>query len=205
MQKTGMLIVLSGPSGAGKGTICARLLERNPQLKLSISCTTRLPRPNETEGVDYFFKSDAEFMKMAEEGEFLEYARVFDYLYGTPRQYVKDQIKKGHDVILEIDVQGALKVKDKMDKGVFIFIVPPSMEELKRRLKKRNSEMEEQALKRFATAYLELDFIEKYNYIVVNDEVEKAVKKVECIITAERCRMERNRGMDEILKGGKSL
>jgi len=203
MHNKGLLIVISGPSGAGKGTVCKALLEKNSQIQISVSVTTRSPRPGEVEGKNYFFRSENEFMKMIEEGEFLEYAKVYDYYYGTPKQYVKDKLLSGQDVILEIDIQGALKVKEKFEEGVFIFIVPPSMEELKRRIVKRATESEEAILKRFQSAYQELNFITRYNYVVVNDEIEDAVKKIEAIIIAEKCRIDRNKGLNNILQGGK--
>ncbi|HBM81749.1 MAG: guanylate kinase [Clostridiales bacterium] len=191
MIERGLLIVISGPSGAGKGTLCKALLEKNKGLSLSISMTTRTPRKGEIDGVNYFFRDRQTFEKMINNNEFLEYARVYDNYYGTPRKYVEDIISKGKDVILEIDIQGALKVKEIYDKGVFIFILPPSMEELRNRIKKRGSETEESFLKRFKAAYMEINYISKYNYVVVNDTIENSVKKLESIIIAEKCRIDR--------------
>ncbi len=202
MNKKGLLIVVSGPSGAGKGTICKAILEQHPHIQLSVSVTTRPPREGEVEGINYFFKSEEEFLAMVENGEFLEYAKVFDSYYGTPKKYVKDKLLLGQDVILEIDIQGALKVKDKFEEGVFIFIVPPSMKELKRRIVNRGTESQESIVKRFQSAYQELNFISRYNYVVVNDTIEEATRKIEAIIIAEKCRVDRNREMNIILQGG---
>ena len=138
MRNKGLLIVISGPSGAGKGTICKEWLNRHPEAVLSVSATTRTPRPMEIEGVNYFFKSREEFEEMIENNDFLEYEKVYDKNYGTPRKYVQQQLAEGKDVILEIDIQGALKVKERFDEGVFIFIVPPTMEELKSRIVRWN-------------------------------------------------------------------
>jgi guanylate kinase len=202
MNKKGLLIVVSGPSGAGKGTICKAILEQHPHIQLSVSVTTRPPREGEVDGINYFFKSEEEFLAMVENGEFLEYAKVFDSYYGTPKKYVKDKLLLGQDVILEIDIQGALKVKDKFEEGVFIFIVPPSMKELKRRIVNRGTESQESIVKRFQSAYQELNFISRYNYVVVNDTIEEATRKIEAIIIAEKCRVDRNREMNIILQGG---
>ncbi len=192
MYNKGLLIVISGPSGAGKGTVCKAYLEKHPETLLSISVTTRPPRKGEKEGVNYFFRDKATFEKMIEEGAFLEYAKVYDNYYGTPKDFVKKNLIAGRDVILEIDIQGALQVKEKFDEAVFIFIVPPSMEELKRRIVGRGTETAESLLKRFKSSFEELNFIPRYNYLVVNDRVEDAVSKIEAIITAEKCRVDRN-------------
>jgi guanylate kinase len=189
----GLLIVVSGPSGAGKGTVCRAYMEKHPDTLLSISATTRAPRSGEKEGVNYFFLRDAEFEKKIEEGDFLEHAKVYGHHYGTPRKYVRDNLMHGRDIILEIDIQGALAVKDRCEEGVFIFIVPPSMEELKRRIIARGTETKKEALKRFKQSYEELNFISRYNYVIVNDTIEEAVRKMEAIITAEKCHVSRFR------------
>jgi guanylate kinase len=164
---------------------------------MSVSMTTRNPRIGELDGVNYFFVDKDKFEYMIGNNGFLEYACVYDNYYGTPKAYVLDMLDKGKDVILEIDIQGALKVKEAYDEGVFIFILPPSMEELKNRIKKRGSETEESLLKRFKSAYKEINYVSKYNYVVVNDTVDNAVEKLESIIVAEKCRVDRHK--DSIL------
>jgi len=191
-KKLGSLIVLSGPSGAGKGTVCAELLKQVDTLNLSISMTTRAPRGKEINGVDYYFVSREEFENEIKNDNFLEYAKVHgDNYYGTPKSKVMKSLDCGEDIILEIDIQGALKVKEKMPEGIFIFIMPPSMRELRDRLVKRNTETKDKIIERFKNAYKEINEVTKYNYIVINDEVEIAVEKIKAIILAEKCRVDR--------------
>lgn len=190
-NKKGSLIVLSGPSGAGKGTICNEVLNNNKNVWLSISCTSRKPRNGEIDGVNYYFLSKDEFESKIENNGFLEYAIYNDNYYGTPRDKIKEKLDQGIDVILEIEVQGALKVKELVKEAIFIFILPPSMEELKARLKNRGTETEEKILKRFKTAYNEINEINKYNYVVVNDKIDSAVSKINAILLAEKCRVDR--------------
>lgn len=188
MGTKGQLLVVSGPSGAGKGTICKALIEKNP-IWISTSCTTRKPRVGEVDGINYFFIEREEFLKRMDNDEFLEYAEVYGNFYGTPRSEVLRLLDEGKDVILEIDIQGALKIKSSYPEGVFIFIMPPSMEELKNRITNRGSETPESLKTRLEAAYDEISFASKYDYAVVNDEVDKAVKKIESIIIAEKCRV----------------
>ena len=204
MRQKGLLIVISGPSGCGKGTICKELRARHPEIKVSVSTTTREIRAGEVEGRDYRYISKEEFERQVQEGEFLEYARIYSgNYYGTPKKYVKETLMAGDDLILEIDIQGALQVKEKFEEGVFIFLVPPSMEELHRRLVQRGRETPELIMERFKSAYEEMNFINRYNYVVTNNKVNEAIKKIEAIIAAEKCRVVRNEALlHEILDGG---
>ena len=187
----GVLIVISGPSGAGKGTICKALLEKHQNIYLSVSATTRSPRDGEIDGINYYFLTKESFEEKVAQNGFLEYANVHGNFYGTPKVNVEKMLEEGKDVILEIDIQGALQVKENFKEGVFIFILPPSMEELKKRIIKRGSETEESLMTRFKNAYKEINYVSKYNYAVVNDTLELAVSKVESIIAAEKCRVDR--------------
>ncbi|MCY6959465.1 guanylate kinase [Clostridium brassicae] len=190
LNKKGLLIVISGPSGAGKGTICKEILKKN-DLWISVSATTRSPRDGEVEGENYYFLTKDEFIKKINEDDFLEYAEVYGNYYGTPKSKVIEKLNDGKDVILEIDIQGALKVKENYAEGLFIFILPPSMEELKNRIIKRGSETQESLMTRFKSAYKEINYVSKYNYAVVNDDLNTAVEKIKSIITAEKCSVER--------------
>ncbi|MCF6462706.1 guanylate kinase [Clostridium sp. Cult1] len=193
----GFLLVISGPSGCGKGTICKKILERNEKLVFSVSATTRAPRRGEIDGVNYFFIDEEKFSKMVENDEFLEYANVHGNLYGTPKNFVLEQIERGEIVILEIDVQGALQVKESYPEGVFIFLLPPSMSELKNRIKKRGTETDKDIDIRLKNAFEELKFIDEYDYIVINDEVMEAVEKTETIIGAEKLKVKRLKNIIE--------
>lgn len=193
MIDKGLLIVLSGPSGAGKGTICASLRTKMPNLVYSVSMTTRAPRVGEVEGVNYFFRTQEEFKELLEAGAFLEYAKVYDNYYGTPKDYVMELINEGKNVILEIDIQGAMQVKDRFSTGVFIYIVPPSLEVLSQRILGRGTDSREVIDKRLSLASSELALAHRYDYIVVNDELEDAVEKVRAILLAESCKITRNK------------
>ena len=187
----GVLLVVSGPSGAGKGTICQLLREQLPDLGYSISVTTRQPRVGEVDGVNYFFKTVPQVKEMIARGELLEYAEVYGNYYGTPRKYVEDLLNTGHDVLLEIDIQGALQIKKRFPEGVFVFIVPPSLDELSARIYKRGTDSEDVIKRRMASAAGELTYAQKYDYIIVNDIAQKAANKVLTIMEAERYRVDR--------------
>jgi guanylate kinase len=193
MKKKGLLIVLSGPSGAGKGTICKEYLKSRENVWLSVSATTRSPRDGEVQGKNYFFIAKEEFERGIEKGEFFEYAQVYGNYYGTPKQKIMEKLDQGIDVILEIDIQGAMNVKKVYSDGVFVFILPPSMEELKRRIIGRGSETEESLDTRFKSAYKELNFVSEYDYAVINDVVESAAERIEHIIEGERYKVKRMR------------
>lgn len=190
-NRRGLLIVISGPSGVGKGTICKQLLAKYQDIDYSISATTRKPRAGEKHGREYFFYSQEEFLKLIREDSLLEWAKVYDNYYGTPKKYVEDVLAQGKDCILEIDIQGAQQIKRKMPEGVFIFIAPPSKEELIRRINCRGTETPEEIRKRMGQVEKELDCIDDYDYIVINDNVDTAALNVRAIILAERCRVPR--------------
>ncbi|MDF2590697.1 MAG: gmk [Clostridia bacterium] len=188
----GLLIIISGPSGAGKGTVCKGLMSMQlPELEVSVSATTRKPRTGEVEGISYFFKEKEEFEQMISRNEFIEYAQVYDNFYGTPRSHVQEKLNNGKDVILEIDIQGAMQVKKNNPEGVFVFIMPPSFEELKNRITSRGTETQADIIKRLHEAYNEVRLSRNYDYIVVNDDVNLAAEKVKSIITAEKCKLKR--------------
>jgi len=207
-KKRGSLIVISGTTCAGKGTVIKHLLERNKDLYLSISYTSRPMRGCETNGVDYYFVTPEEFESKIQNNEFLEYAQVqYGCYYGTPKAEIEDKLSEGHvfrklnargkifieghSVILEIDVNGAKQIKEQFPETILIFILAPSMEVVKERIKARNTEDPEQIIKRFRKAYQEINEVNKYNYVVINDKLEDAIRKVESILISERCRVDR--------------
>lgn len=209
MEKTvkpqGVLLVVSGPSGAGKGTICQLLRDKLPDLGYSVSVTTRQPRVGEVDGVNYFFKTVEQVKEMIAADELLEYAEVYGNYYGTPRQYVMDLLNAGKDVLLEIDIQGALQIKQRFPEGVFVFIVPPSLDELSARIYKRGTDSEDVIKRRMASAASELTYAAEYDYIIVNDIVEKAANKILTIMDAERYRVARTYFIiDKICKSKKN-
>ncbi len=192
MSKKGVLVVVSGFSGAGKGTLMKALLDQYDNYALSISATTRAPREGETEGREYFFKSREEFLRMIEEDALIEYAQYVGNYYGTPKDYVLGNMDAGKDVILEIEIQGALKVKEKFPEAVLVFVMPPSAGELKRRLIGRGTEplsINDARLKRAAE---EAVGIEKYDYIIVNDDVNECVARLHALIQSQHCRASEN-------------
>ena len=191
----GLLVVVSGPSGCGKGTVLGQLLKNDPNVFYSVSATTRSPREGEVDGVNYYFLSKQEFERKIAENGMLEYANYVGNYYGTPKQCAA-----GHDVLLEIEVQGAIQVREKCPDAVFVFIAPPSMKELERRLVDRRTESEEVICSRLKAAETELQFASKYDYIVVNDTVEQAVSDLRAILRAEKCRSERMKNrLNEVL------
>lgn len=192
MPEKGLLIVLSGPSGVGKGTVRKALFaSEHNDFQYSISMTTRKKRPGEVEGVDYFFRTKEEFEQKIAEGGMLEYAQYVDNYYGTPLDYVKETIEKGQDVFLEIEVNGAMQVREKMPDGVFIFLTPPDLNELKSRIIGRGTDAPEVIEERMKIASHEIEMMASYDYAVVNDHVDNAVYKIREIIRAEHCRVDR--------------
>lgn len=197
----GFLLVLSGPSGSGKGTVCNRLMDRNKDVVFSVSTTTRGPREGEVDGKNYFFIDEDEFKEMVKRDEFLEHARVHNNYYGTPKDFVVEEIDKGDIVLLEIDVQGAMQVKDNYENAVFVFLLPPSMKELENRIVNRGTETKEDIETRLKNAYRELDYLENYDYFLINDDIDQAVVDIESIIKAERLKIERNKNIKEEIIG----
>ncbi len=200
MNRQGILIVVSGFSGSGKGTIMKELLRRYDNYALSVSATTRQPREGEVEGREYFFKTREEFEKMIAKEELIEYARYVNHYYGTPRAYVEEQLAAGKDVILEIELQGALKIRDRFPDALLLFVTPPSAKELKRRLVSRGTETAEVIEQRMRRAVEESEGMESYDYYVVNDVLDTCVEDVHRIICAEHGRSMRNREFAEKIK-----
>ena len=188
----GLLLVISAPSGGGKGTILQELFAQDENLRLSVSATTRGPRPGEEHGKQYYFLSREEFEGLIQEGKMLEHAEYVGNYYGTPRQPVEDWMDQGHDVVLEIEVKGGAQVKQLMPEGVSIFILPPSMKVLEKRLRGRGTEDEETIQKRLAKAREEIPHAKDYDYIVYNDALEDAVSDLRAIIKAEKLKFSRN-------------
>lgn len=191
MPGKGSLFVISAPSGAGKTTVCHRVLESIPDLAYSISHTTRPPRYGEKDGVDYFFVSEDEFLRMRERKDFLEWALVHNNYYGTAKRQINDCLGSGKDILLDIDVQGARQVRDQLSEAILIFILPPSWEVLEERLRKRQSDDEEALKLRMANARNEVRAVREYDYVIINDDLDEAVRNFTAIVQAERCRRSR--------------
>lgn len=194
-MRKGLLILISGPSGTGKGTVCDLLRQKHPEISYSISATTRQPRPGEQDGVNYYFYTKEKFREMIDQGQLLEWAEVYGNFYGTPKQKVLDRLDAGEDILLEIDTQGALNVMKVMPEGLFIFLLPPSLEELSARLKGRGTETEESLHRRLGAAVDEIKLATKYRYVVVNDKVEDAEETIANIIEAEHHRSDLNESL----------
>ena len=203
MMKQGMLVVVSGPSGTGKGTVCEKLLAETPELAYSISATTRAPRAGEVDGKNYYFLTREAFEQKIQEGDFLEYANVYGNYYGTPLGKIQERRAAGEDVLLEIDTQGAMNVMQRCPDGLFIFLLPPSLAELEQRIRGRQSETEESLVRRLGNAKKEIAIGLKYKYVVVNDQVELAVARIKSILTAEHCRVDMNQDLFEVLEDEK--
>lgn len=199
-KKQGQLIVVSGPSGAGKDTIISNVANNNDNIWISISATSRSPRKGEEDGINYFFLTKKEFEEKIKKDYFLEYAKYADNYYGTPKERIVEKLNQGIDVILVIEIQGAMKIKELVPEALFIFIMPPSEKELLKRLSGRKTEDKKKIIERFNIAYKEINEVTKYNYVVVNDDLEDAIEKVESIIKAEKCRVDR---IEEMLVSNK--
>ncbi|MBU1147248.1 MAG: guanylate kinase [Candidatus Omnitrophica bacterium] len=189
MKKQGILFIISAPSGSGKTTLCNKLVDSLSGLSRSISMTTRPPRAGERDGMDYIFMEKEEFLKRKKKSEFLEWAKVFTEYYATPKKYIKHMITKGQDVLLNIDVQGAMKIKRLGMRAVFIYILPPSMSQLKERLTSRSTDTKKEIAKRLRIAKKELSYLARYDYVVVNNVLDSALENLRSIVIAERCKV----------------
>ena len=189
LRKSGLLVVLSGPSGVGKDAVLSELEKICPDIRRCVTSTTRAPRDGEVDGVHYNFVSVEEFRRQAEKGGFLEFAQVHGHLYGTPRKWVEENMQRRHDVVLKIDVQGGLAVKRQVPSCVMVFVVPPSLAELERRLRSRLTECGAEVTKRLSDARSELEHIPNYDYIIENDSLRETAERLKGVIVAERCRI----------------
>lgn len=195
MFREGLLVVVSGPSGTGKGTVLNSIRQKESNIKFSVSATTREPRTGEVDGVNYFFKTNEEFEAMIKNDELVEWVRYCDNYYGTPRKYIEDTVKSGYDCLLEIEVEGALNIKKMYPDCVSIFILPPSFEELRRRIEGRGTEKPEVIEKRMEKALKEMNYVDRYDYVVVNDDIEKAVDSICYILASEKLKFNRNKNI----------
>lgn len=200
MKRKGVLLVVSGFAGAGKGTLVHMLMKKYENYALSVSATTRKPREGEVEGIHYFYKTKEEFLDMIEKEQLYEYAQYVDNYYGTPKEYVQKQLEAGKDVILEIEIQGALKIKKQFPDTLLLFVTPPDADTLESRLRGRGTEVDEVVKKRLDRAVEEANFIEQYDYIIVNDNAEEAVDEMHAIIQSEHYAVQRNQDFTEKLK-----
>lgn len=190
-KKDGCLIVISGPSGAGKDTICNKLLEKHEEIHLSVSMTTRDKKIGEEEGINYYYVTEEVFQENISNDNFLEYAKVYNKYYGTPKSEVLSRLDKGKDVLLVLDIEGALSIKRQFKDAIFVFIMPPDMKTLLKRIVSRNRDSKEKMIERFKEDYKLINEYNKYNYVVVNDDIDDAVNKIESILIANKCSVER--------------
>lgn len=193
MHREGLLVIFCGPSGVGKGTILEIAKGRNENIKYSVSATTRNPRQGESDGENYFFKTVEEFKSMIAGDELVEWVEYCGNYYGTPKKYIEDALKHGYDVILEIEVEGAINIKSKYPDAVMVFVAPPSFKELKKRLQGRGTEKADVVEKRLLRAKEEMSFVDKFDYVIVNDDVEKAANDFQCVLSAEKLQYRRSR------------
>jgi len=189
-KRTGLILVISAPSGSGKTTLCKRLLQASSAFTFSVSFTTRRPRKNEIEGVDYYFVSREEFDKMAEDGEFVEWATVHNHSYGTSARFLQKAIEAEKDVVLEVDVKGGVQISKDYPQAILVFLLPPSWQELQRRLKNRGTDSDKKIKERINRAREELRYAPAYQYFIVNNDVNKALRDLLAIVEAERCRLD---------------
>ncbi len=199
MKKKGMIIIVSAPSGAGKTSICDALIESDKNIVYSVSTTTREPRKGEKNGKEYYFVNDSDFKKMVKEKMFVEWAKVHDHFYGTSKKVLEQTISKGKDILLDIDVQGAVKIKKQYKNALMIFITTPTLKVLKERLIKRNKDSLEVIKTRVENAKRELTYLPKYDYLILNDKLDESIKQAKSIICAERLSIKRNKN----IRGGK--
>ena len=197
MKRKGLLVVVSGPAGVGKGTLCKAYMKKFDDMKLSVSNTTRLPRDGERDGVEYNFTTKENFLKMIENDELLEYVNVFENYYGTSKKWVQEQLDMGNDIILEIDIVGAMNVKKTYDNALLLFIIPPSYEVLEKRLRNRNTDSDDQVRQRLERMEEEIKIMKDYDYFVVNDDIDESLDMMKAIIDTQRCSVKRY-GQQEI-------